>query len=233
MSQLRCKSGTPAAAVASSRVMLPVDRLIATGIRATSCLADGLCWDGRHVSMFPVVFLKCPWQFLEESLAVEFHGDQWWFIDFIVIPCPASQVPSGALGCEASLSNIAQVFLCWGLLFEQRYLHLGSESDIKWLSLYEDWLVERGSWTVIAYVYLCFIVSICLNMSQYQTCFVSMSGIPKLVQTNKPPEVPSHVISLSMWLSSIFTFGILRNRLTSRVFNWYVRYVRYNGTHRW
>mmetsp|Transcript_27647 Transcript_27647/g.60208 ORF Transcript_27647/g.60208 Transcript_27647/m.60208 type:complete len:211 (-) Transcript_27647:3-635(-) len=32
----RCKSGTPAAAVASSRVMLPVDRLIATGIRATS-----------------------------------------------------------------------------------------------------------------------------------------------------------------------------------------------------
>ena len=30
-----------------------------------------------------------------------------------------------------------------------------------------------------------------------------MSGIPKLVQTNKPAEVPSHVISLSMDMSSI------------------------------
>lgn len=126
----------------------------------------------------------------------------------------ASQVPSGALGCEASLSNIAQVFLCWGLLFEQRYLHLGSESDIKWLSLYEDWLVERGSWTVIsviAYVYHCLSMFHCLNMSQYQTGFVSMSGIPKLVQTNKPPEVPSHVISLSMFVHGHVLHLHLRN----------------------
>ena len=119
-----------------------------------------------------------------------------------------------------AVAFIAQVFLCWGLLFEQRYLHLGVESDgscCLWLprcssSQYQtcsgDVRQRRHVFFRVFSTYFLFCCGL-VTHSVPQWSVFCQRGIPKLVQTNKPPEA-SH--------SQILSGQNLRNRLTSRVF---------------